>query len=72
MEHEDGGRTAAIAGTGFMAGVKIALAAARFHSVGVARAGPWNTVEKVGVGLITPRNRAQNIPKPACLVPDLE
>jgi hypothetical protein len=45
MEHEDGGRTAAIAGTGFMAGVKIALAAARFHSVGVARAGPWNTVE---------------------------
>jgi uncharacterized membrane protein YjfL (UPF0719 family) len=49
MEHEDGGRTAAIAGTGFMAGVKIALAAARFHSVGVARAGPWNTVGKNSV-----------------------
>ena len=25
------------------AGVKIGLAAAHFHSVGVARAGPWNT-----------------------------
>jgi hypothetical protein len=27
--------------------VKIALATAHFHGFGVARAGPWNTVEKV-------------------------
>ncbi len=28
-----------------LAGVKIALSAAHFHSVGVAPAGPWDTVE---------------------------
>jgi len=30
----------------YLPGVKIALAAAHFHSVGVALAGPWDTVEK--------------------------
>src|SRR5215204_5230848 len=29
--------------------VKIALVAAHFHSVGVALAGPWDTVDRVGV-----------------------
>jgi len=29
----------------YLPGVKIALAAAHFHSVGVALAGPWDTVE---------------------------
>jgi hypothetical protein len=43
-----------------LAGVKIALAAARFHSVGVARAGPWNTVEKVVVAQICGPKQIQN------------
>ena len=44
-------------------GVKIALAAAHFHSVGVALAGPWDTVEKVGAELKVTTNRAPQAPK---------
>jgi hypothetical protein len=39
--------------------VKIALAGAHFHGVGVTRPGSWNTVEKV----LSERSIAQNRPK---------
>jgi hypothetical protein len=42
-----------------------------FHGFGVARPGPWNTVEKVGVELRVTINRALRVPKTAYLVPDL-
>jgi hypothetical protein len=45
--------------------VKIDLAAAHFHSFGVALAGPWNTVEKVVVGPVgsprEPENKAKTL-----------
>ena len=40
-----------------------------FHGFGVARQGPWFTVEKVGIELIATPNRARNAPKAVCLVP---
>jgi hypothetical protein len=43
--------------------VKIALAAAHFHLVGVARQGPWCTVEDVGIELIVTTNQAPRVPK---------
>ena len=42
-----------------------------FHGFGVARQGPWDTVEKVGVELITSRYLALKAPKAVCLVSDL-
>jgi hypothetical protein len=47
--------------------VKIAMAAAHFHGFGVAREGPWNTVEKVDAGLFggprETRNKAKTLRK---------
>ena len=48
--------------------MKIALAAPHFHSVGVALARPWNTVEKVGIGPFDDHDLGQNSPKSAILV----
>src|SRR5215207_11756625 len=49
-------------------GVKIGLAAAHFHSVGVARAGPWNTwVNKEGTKVsVAQRHRRRRPPEPRC------
>src|SRR5215207_5078565 len=48
-------------------GVKIVSAAAHFHGFGVARQGPWVTVEKVGVGPVggprEPENKAKTLRK---------
>jgi hypothetical protein len=54
-----------------VSGVKIDLTATHFHSFGVARQGPSNTVEKVGIELIASTNRARTAPKSAYLVPYL-
>jgi hypothetical protein len=47
------------------------LTATHFQGFGVARQGPWNTVEKVGVELIATTNRARTAPKSAYLVSNL-
>jgi hypothetical protein len=42
-----------------------------FHGFGVARQGPWCTVEKVDIELIATTNRDRNAPRSAYSVPTL-
>jgi hypothetical protein len=45
------------------------LGAGHFHGFGVALAGPWNTVEKVGIGPSDDHEPVKNVPKSTIPVP---